>query len=175
MNRSEKSDILSEGFKRLEELLDTQCSHYRRVEELVAQQKDALRVADVDSLSNASNAERELLGAISRLDHRRVELVEAIASELGLKHSSQPTLSDLLEHSGPRRGRLVTIADELRRLIAATRVASSVVRTAAESLARHMQGIVQSVEVGIGRTGIYGRTGRLVSALPRHTSINIRS
>ena len=128
MKKTIVEDVLTEGFKRLEELLDTQCSHYRRVEELVGQQKDALRVADVDSLSNASNAERELLGAISRLDHRRVELVEAIASELGLKHSNQPTLSDLLEHSGPRRGRLVTIADELRRLITATRVASSVVQ-----------------------------------------------
>ena len=175
MKKTIVEDVLTEGFKRLEELLDTQCSHYRRVDELVTQQKEALRVADVDSLSTASNAERELLAAIDRLDHRRVELVDAIAAELGIGRASKPTLSDLLEHSGPRRGRLVTIADELRRLIAATRAASSVVRTAAEALARHMQGIVQSVEVGIGRTGIYGSTGRLVSSMPRHTSINIRS
>lgn len=175
MTASQITEVLAEGFRRLEELLDTQCGHYRRVQELVDSQREALRVADVTALSNASNAERELLDAIGRLDTRRVELVEAIAAELGLAQPGSPTLTDLLEHSGPRRGRLVTIADELRRLISKTRAASGVVRTAAESLARHMQGIVQSVEIGIGRTGIYERTGRLVSALPRHSSINIRS
>ena len=92
-----------------------------------------------------------------------------------MKQAAKPTLSDLLEHSGTRRSRLVKVADELRRLIAKTRSASGVVRTAAEALARHMQGIVQSVEVVIGRTGNYERSCRLVSALPRHTSINIRS
>ena len=169
------TDVLAEGFRRLEELLDTQCGHYRKVEELVDSQREALRVADVSALSSASNAERELLDAIGRLDTRRVELVDAIAGELGMKQAAKPTLSDLLEHSGTSRSRLVKVADELRRLIAKTRSASGVVRTAAEALARHMQGIVQSVEVGIGRTGIYERSGRLVSALPRHTSINIRS
>ena len=175
MSDSPISDVLAEGFQRLEELLDTQCGHYRKVEELVDSQREALRVADVSALSNASNAERELLEAIGRLDSRRVELVDAIAGEIGLAQPANPTLSDLLEHSGPSRSRLVRIADELRRLIAKTRSASGVVRTAAEALARHMQGIVQSVEIGIGRTGIYERSGRLASALPRHTSINIRS
>ena len=175
MSAVQITEVLTEGFRRLEELLDTQCGHYRKVKELVDSQREALRVADVSALASASNAERELLDAIGRLDSRRVELVDAIASELGLTQPVKPTLSDLLEHSGPIRSRLVRIADELRQLIAKTRSASGVVRTAAEALARHMQGIVQSVEIGIGRTGIYERSGRLVSALPRHTSINIRS
>ena len=173
MNTPEKTAVLSEGFKRLEELLDTQCSHYRRVEELVGQQKDALRVADVTPVQRqqrrAGTARRHLRLTTAGWSWSRPSPPNSASSS----RTSRP--SRTCSSTPPRRGRLVTIADELRRLITATRVASSVVRTAAESLARHMQGIVQSVEVGIGRTGIYGRTGRLVSALPRHTSINIRS
>jgi flagellar biosynthesis/type III secretory pathway chaperone len=175
MTTNAVSDVLSEGFRRLEQLLDEQCAHYRRVEEIVDAQRESLRGADVESLVSLSTEERELLEKIRVIDHRRVELVSAIASEIGLATKSSPALSDLIEHSGSRRGRLVSIADELRQLIAKTRAASRVVRTAAEGLARHMQGIVQSVEQGLSRSGIYERTGRIVSGPPRHSAIDIRS
>ena len=50
-------------------------------------------------------------------------LVLDIDGVVSLAQPGSPTLTDLLEHSGPRRGRLVTIADELRRLISKTRAA----------------------------------------------------
>ncbi len=175
MTSNKASDVLSEGFRRLEQLLDDQCGQYRRIEEIVDAQRESLRAADVESLVALSAEERGLLEKIRVIDHRRVELVSAIAAEIGLTTKSSPALSDLIEHSGARRGRLVTVADELRQLIAKTRAASRVVRTAAEGLARHMQGIVQSVEQGLSRSGIYERTGRIVSGPSRHSSIDIRS
>ena len=39
MSATQITDVLAEGFRRLEELLDTQCDHYRRVEELVDSQR----------------------------------------------------------------------------------------------------------------------------------------
>lgn len=175
MTANNVSDVLSEGFRRLEQLLDEQCAHYRRIGEIVDAQRESLRGADVESLVALSAEERVLLEKVRVIDHRRVELVSAIASEIGIATQSSPALSDLIEHSGTRRSRLVTIADELRQLIAKTRAASRVVRTAAEGLARHMQGIVQSVEQGLSRSGIYERTGRIVSGPPRHSAIDIRS
>jgi len=175
MTANNSSDVLSEGFRRLEQLLDEQCVHYRRIEEIVESQRESLRGADVETLVALSAEERELLEKIRVIDHRRIELVSAIASEIGITTQSSPALSDLIEHSGPRRSRLVTVADELRQLIAKTRAASRVVRTAAEGLARHMQGIVQSVEQGLSRSGIYERTGRIVSGPPRHSALDIRS
>jgi len=168
-------DVLARGFQCLEELLDRQRELYERLDDLVARQREALRVADVDTLVAVSAEEREILGEIKQLDNRRVELATAIASELGLPAGTPPLLADLLEHSGTRRSRLVSISDELRRLVGKTRAASSVVRTAAEGLARHMQGIVQTVEAGFSRAGVYEQAGRITEGTPWQTAIDIRS
>lgn len=175
MTMPSSNEVLSQGFLRLEELLDEQRALYKELNDLVEEQREALRLADVERLVAASSNERELLDSIRLLDQRRVELSSAIATELGLSKEGPPLLADLLEHSGSRRSRLVSVADELRRLVAKTRAASSVVRTAAESLARHMQGIVQTVEAGFSRAGVYERAGRITEGSPWQTAIDIRS
>lgn len=168
-------DIVEQGFERLEELLEQQRLLYTRLDGLVTDQREAVRSADVESLVTASTAERDLVEAIRVIDLRRGELVEAIAAEVGIGSTDPPSLSDLLEFSGSRRSRLVAIADELRALIGKVRAASGVVRVAAESLARHMQGIVQSVEAGFSRAGVYERAGRIANGSPWQTAIDIRS
>ena len=175
MTTTSSGEVLAQGFERLEELLDEQCSLYQNLESLVAEQREALRVADVEKLVTVSTNERTILAEIHKIDQRRIELASAIAGELGLSTEQPPVLADLLEHSGARRSRLVSVADELRRLVAKTRAASSVVRTAAESLARHMQGIVQTVEAGFSRAGVYERAGRITEGSPWQTAIDIRS
>ena len=175
MTKRSSREVLQEGFERLEELLNEQRSLYGQLDQLVEQQREALRTADVEGLVVISAQEREVVTAIHRIDQRRVELTSAIASELGIQAEKPPVLSDPLEHSGPLRSRLVAIADELRQLVAKTRAASSVVRTAAESLARHMQGIVQTVEAGFSRAGVYERAGRITEGSPWQTAIDIRS
>ena len=90
--------------------------------------------------------------------------------------SEQPlALSDLLDYSGPRRSALVAIADELRKLVVTVKAASGVVRVATESLSRHMQGIVQTVEAGFNNAGVYERAGRIANGSPWQTAIDIRS
>jgi len=167
--------LLDEGFARLEELLDQQRTLYHQLDTLVSEQRAAVQRADIDALVEASAREREIVEVIRGMDLRRTELADAIASELGLQSEETPALTDLLEHSGERRSRLVTIADELRRLVVAVRTASGVVRVAAEGLAKHMQGIVQTVEAGFNRAGVYERTGRLANGQGLQASIDIRS
>lgn len=167
--------IIERGFERLESLLGEERSLYISLAELLDQQREAVRIADVDELTRVSAHERTLVDALRVVDQRRSQLATAIGQELGFGGEVRPALSTLLEHAGPRRGRLVVIADELRRLIKATRAASAVVRLAAESLACHMQGIVQSVEAGFNRSGVYERAGRLANGVRLHTAIDIRS
>ena len=170
-----RSEMLEEGFGRLEELLDEQRRLYQALDALVARQRDAVQRADVAELVAASTGERKLVESIRTLDQRRAELAGAIAAEVGMKNDEPPALSDLLQYSGSRRSKLVSIAAELRKLVVAVRAASGVVRVAAESLSRHMQGIVQTVEAGFSRAGVYERAGRIANGSPWQTAIDIRS
>ena len=170
-----KNDILQEGFERLEELLREQRTLYLELDALVARQRHAVQQADVNDLMAASARERELVEAIRSIDLRRVELAQAIGAEVGVTSEQPLALSDLLEYSGPRRSTLVAIADELRKLVVAVKAASGVVRVATESLSRHMQGIVQTVEAGFNNAGVYERAGRIANGSPWQTAIDIRS
>ena len=167
--------VIAEGFRRLEELLNEQRELYLELDALVARQRTAVRDADVESLMAATRGERELVERIRVIDHRRVELAGAIGAEVGVTANGPLALADLLEYSGPRKSALVAVADELRRLVVAVRAASGVVRVAAESLSRHMQGIVQSVEAGFNNAGVYERAGRIANGSPWQTAIDIRS
>jgi hypothetical protein len=169
------SAILEEGFKRLEELLREQRALYLELDALVARQRHAVQRADVKDLMAASARERELVEAIRLIDERRVELARAIGAEVGMVSEQPLALSDLLDYSGPRRPALVAIADELRKLVVAVKAASGVVRVATESLSRHMQGIVQTVEAGFNNAGVYERAGRIANGSPWQTAIDIRS
>ena len=175
MTVTNERGILDEGFGRLEELLREQRGLYLELDGLVARQRAAVQKADVRGLMAATERERELVESIRTIDHRRVELANAIGAEVGMKSEGPLALSDLLEYSGPRRSALVAIADELRKLVVAVRAASGVVRVAAESLSRHMQGIVQTVEAGFNNAGVYERAGRIASGSPWQTAIDIRS
>jgi hypothetical protein len=170
-----KDAILHEGFERLEELLRDQRTLYLELDALVARQRLAVQQADVKGLMAAGARERELVEAIRSIDQRRVELAQAIGAEVGVKSEQPLSLSDLLEYSGPRRSALVAIADELRKLVVAVKAASGVVRVATESLSRHMQGIVQTVEAGFNNAGVYERAGRIANGSPWQTAIDIRS
>ena len=60
-------------------------------------------------------------------------------------------------------------SDDLRDEIEACRRESSVVRHAAEMLAQHVSGILQTVHAAFGATKTYGRAGRLAVATPIRT------
>ncbi len=175
MHDTTGNDIVDQGFRRLEQLLEDQRRLYQALDALVARQRTAVQRADVADLVAASTQERELVEAIRTLDQKRLELAGAIAAEVGVPKDGGVALSDLIEYSGERRSRLVAIADELRKLVVAVRAASGVVRVAAESLSRHMQGIVQTVEAGFSRAGVYERAGRIANGSPWQTAIDIRS
>ena len=75
------SEVLSEGFRRLEQLLDEQCAHYRRIDEIVDGQRESLREADVETLVALSTEERTLLEKIRVIDHRRVDYLSDVSNE----------------------------------------------------------------------------------------------
>ncbi len=71
MTKVGNETIIQQGFERLEELLREQRSLYTRLDLLVAQQREAVRSADVHTLVSASTTEREVVEAIRVIDLRR--------------------------------------------------------------------------------------------------------
>ena len=146
--------------RQLEETLSTQVEGYRRFLAAIARKRDAIRGADLARVPEIAAVEEKIIDRLHRLDLQRTQLGRQLAATLGL--DAESTISGIVEALGADRGtKLAVLAAQLRGLVDQTKKENSVVRSAAESLARHMAGIVQSVTGALSGTGVYGRQGQL--------------
>jgi FlgN protein len=175
------ADPVADGFSVLSSVLSEQEAGYRALRSLVSARRDAIRVADLEALKHTLDRERTLVSKLASLDGKRTELASALAKRLGLmerqggRPASVPTLTELLAKA-PRdqRERLSEIAERLRDEINAARRESGIVRDAAERLAQHVAGVLQSVSAAFASSKTYGRAGRFATA-GAIRSIDIRS
>jgi hypothetical protein len=85
-------------------------------------------------------------------------------------------LADLLPRiPEPARARIDLLATELRRQIKETQADSSVVKKAADHLARHIAGIQQLVHRAVSSCGTYERRGRIAVGAPLESHIDVKS
>lgn len=146
--------------RQLEETLSTQVEGYRRFLEAITRKRDAIRGADLDRVPEIAVVEEKIIDRLHRLDLQRTKQGRRLAVSLGLEEEA--AISAIVEGlDGDRGAKLAALAAQLRDLVDQTRKENSVVRSATESLARHMAGIVQSVTGALSGTGVYGRQGRL--------------
>ncbi|MDA0296407.1 MAG: flagellar protein FlgN [Planctomycetota bacterium] len=151
------SPVLLRG---LEETLSTQVEGYRRFLEAIARKRDAIRRADLARVPDIAAVEEKIIDRLHRLDLQREQQGRQLAASLGL--DSESAISGIVDALGGERGtKLAVLAAQLRGLVDQAKKENSVVRSATESLARHMAGIVQSVTGALSGTGVYGRQGRL--------------
>lgn len=175
-----RSDPALDAFAALEEILVAQEQGYRSLRGLVAARRDAIRVANLETLKSTLDSERSAISKLGELDRKRSELAMGLAKRLGVlpanaPRASEPKLSALIAKAptGPRQ-RLQSLAERLKIEIEAARHDSSVVRDAADRLACHVAGILQSVSSAFAQTKTYGRAGRVATAGVIR-SIDIRS
>ncbi len=146
--------------RQLEETLSTQVEGYRRFLEAITRKRDAIRGADLDRVPEIASVEEKIIDRLHRLDLQRTQQGRRLAVCLGIdEESSISVIVDALD--GDRGTKLAVLAAQLRGLVDQTKKENSVVRSATESLARHMAGIVQSVTGALSGTGVYGRQGQL--------------
>lgn len=178
---SRHADPIIEGFAALEQTLVAQETGYRALRASVTARRDAIRVADLERLKGTLDAERVAIARLGELDRKRTEIAVGLARRLGLlaaqgnRNQAPPALSELIAKAPTEwRERLGPIASRLRDEINAARHESGVVRDAAERLAQHVAGILQSVSSAFATTRTYGRAGRFATA-GAIRSIDIRS
>lgn len=169
-----RSDPVADGFTELESTLLAQETCYRRLRELVARRREAIRTADLALLKETLDDERSIVTRVAELDRRRTEIAAGLAKRLGSPQQASSIRALLARAPQAARERLLQLADRLRFEIEAVKEESARVRAAADALAQHVAGVLQSVSAAFATTKTYGRAGRVANGSAIR-SIDIRS
>lgn len=144
----------------LEALMRDLLVRYERIRTLADERLDAIRRSDGGRLARVIGMENEIIQEIAEIEKRRIGVVGRFAERLGSPSRTQTTMSWIAERLGePVRGRLLALARTLRETIEVVRRENAVARTAAETLAQHMSGLLRTVAAHLNHAKTYGRRG----------------
>jgi hypothetical protein len=129
---------------------------------LAGEQRHAMASADAAAMESCLRRQGVLAQRISALENHRRTLVRALAGSAEGVQVAQLARS----FPEPARGRVAAAAGRLREVLNALQEQNRVLRSAAGSLAAHMDGLMQQVARTIGEAGgmsagTYGRQGRV--------------
>ncbi len=160
----------------LEENLRCQLEGHRSLLACIARNREAIRQADMHQIQSICEQKNEIAQHLSELEKQRLMIVGRLTEHLE-PDAERPVSLDRIAAAleEPARGRFEVLAAELRAAIEHVRTASAVVRGATDTLARHMSGLMQTVQSVLGRAKVYGRRGRLVTGEQNQFCVDIRS
>lgn len=140
------ADTLAKYIPVLETVLKQSADRHEQLLTLMKRQRECLRLADHQGVSECSRLENTLVQAIGDLEKRRLELVAQLTRVVDPSATQPMRMRDLAERlPEPSRGRLLVLREQLRERITAAKEQSSVTRRATEALLNHMQGLVQTL------------------------------
>ncbi|MCA9284977.1 MAG: flagellar protein FlgN [Phycisphaerales bacterium] len=158
----------------LTETLRAQLDAHRELLPLLERKRDAIRTASADALRTTIEHERRVVRRLEQLERQRGALMERLAAALGLPRDA--TASAIAAAVGePVERRLLALAAELREVVERSRRESSVLRAAADALAQHMHGVLQSVQGALSAARVYGRAGRIDAGAQLRCAVDLTS
>ncbi len=169
-------DDLGREITVLEDNLRHQLDGHRALLICVERNREAVRHADMQQIHSICERKNEIVQQLSELEKQRLMIVGRVTEHLE-PDAERPVPLDRIAAAleEPARGRFEVLAAELRSAIKDVRTASAVVRSATDALARHMSGLMQTVQSVLGRAKVYGRRGRLVTGEQDQFCVDIRS
>ncbi len=160
----------------LEENLRSQLESHRTLLRSIERNREAVRQADMQQIRSICEQKNVIAQHLSELEKQRLMILGRLTERLE-PDAERPVSLDRIAAAlkEPARGRFEALAAELRTAIEDVRTASAVVRGASDALARHMTGLMQTVQSVLGRAKVYGRRGRLVTGEQNQFCLDIRS
>ena len=160
----------------LEENLRSQLEGHRTLLTCIERNREAVRQASMQQIHSICEQKNEIVQHLSELEKQRLMVLGRLTERLE-PDAERPIPLDRITAAleEPARGRFEVLGAELRAAIEETRTASAVVRGATDALARHMSGLMQTVQSVLGRAKVYGRLGRLVTGEQNQFCVDIRS
>ncbi len=158
----------------LERILRDQLEGHRRLLSCIERTREAVRTADMAAIETHCRQEHEIASALAELEKGRLALVGRLTERLRPGADLPLTIGEIAAITGGDVGsRLAALAAQLKSEVTAVRRESSVVRTAAEALSRHMAGLMQTVQAALCRAQVYGRRGRIASSVQKQFCIDV--
>ena len=160
----------------LERIMQGQLDGHRQLLECIERNREAVRDADMTAIESNCKQEHGIAHTLGELEKARLAIVGRLTETLDPQAGAPLTLSQIAEAvQEPDGGRLLAVAGELRAAVAEVRRASSVVRGAAEALARHMGGLMQTVQGVLSRARVYGRRGNIATGSQKQFCVDVKS
>jgi cell fate (sporulation/competence/biofilm development) regulator YlbF (YheA/YmcA/DUF963 family) len=161
---------------RLVRVLDDLLAGQRKLAVLLEQKREAIRTADLDAIVRLCEAENELAQRLGDSEKTRLHLVGQITEHLAPDAAQPLTITQIAEAvDDPIAQQLSETGRALREQVQQVRRQSHVLRSAAETLAKHMAGIAQTVRSALTSAQVYSRGGSLDTGAPLQCAIDITS
>ena len=157
---------------RLQVLIEELSQAYEKLDALADRRRGAISTADMRSLADCARQESQEVERLAALDQTRASIVRDAAHQSRLD-PAKTTLSQLAcALADPWRDAVVDAAGSLRSLIERVQRKNAATRLAAETLAKHMQGLLRTAEGMHSHSGAYSRSGAVRVGSPVVTALD---
>lgn len=153
------NDVLTE----LEHVLRAQLEGYERLLAAILTKREAIRQADIDTITKLCHEENEIAQQLGDLEKYRLELVGRLTEAVNPQAAQPLSITEIiaLASADGVRERLTELVEALRSAVGEVRRESAIVRRAADALSTHMTGLMQKVQSALSGLPRYGRRGRI--------------
>ena len=173
---SEKSAVINACIEALERMLRDQLEMHRRLLECISRKKVAIAAAQIAEVTRICGEENAIVQQLAESEKHRLALVGKLTQVIDCKSEKPLTVMAIAaEAREPQRSRVVALAGQLRDSLERVQRESSIVRTAADALSRHMSGIMQTVHAALSRARVYGQRGRIAIGVQMPSVLDIKS
>ncbi len=160
----------------LEHLLRAQLDGHKRLLQCVSRKRESIRTADIRALTTVCAEENKIIQMMAEIEKRRLDLIGALTQAIRPKAEKPLPVSEIaMVAADPLQTRLLALSAELRETLTELRRQSSIVRNAAETLSRHMTGIVQTVHSALSRARVYSHRGNITLGTSLQSMVDIKS
>lgn len=174
VSKNENRAALERVADELSAVLSGLLAEHEQLLELAGLHREAMRAADPGAIGNVSGQRTEVLQRLAALEERRQRVVKEASRQPEL--TGAVTLSAIAGRmEGPGKEQLLKQADRLKGVMAKVQDEHRVLRTAAKSLATHMEGLMKSVSKRLSHSGTYGRAGSVDAGGTVISALDLRS
>lgn len=147
---------------RLEDVLRDLIGQHERLAHSLAAKREALSTADQDRVLKLLEIENGSIQAVAEGDKQRQTIVAEMTLLLDADASTPIPMGEMAQlMEEPYRGRLLVLREQLRDRMMVVRRGTAVTRMATESLAKHMQGLLHTIQTVCGGGAAYGAGGSM--------------
>lgn len=170
MSMITNADTTKTDAERLETIVRDLVQCYELLCASAEERLEAMRRSDARALASRIAAENRVVQRLAELEAERSTLVSSMAERLGSEYGSATKITWIARRlKGQESERIASLCAHLKGLGARLKSTNEVARQAAEHLAQHMTGLLQTVSQHLNHAKTYSRSGG-VDAGPRVVS-----